>query len=228
MRRMGFTLVELLVVVAILAVLLSTILPSLHSAKESTRRVMCGSNLHQLAVAHKTYETRHLGTYPRARDYLTTEAPQQGSVSGIPGYPTITTIPSQSILVLGGYLSGGEEVFRCPSDDMERSDCAAGIRAILPGSFSYTRNGAIAGVGPAGYLRNIEIRRPGDTTMLLEEWEHAPMNDSYVIPNSWDLITQRHNGEGAMAFFDGHARCIDAETFNLQSPLWRAKFYLDP
>ena len=228
MRRMGFTLVELLVVVAILAILLSTILPSLHTVKESARRVICGSNLHQLFLAHKTYAVRHRGTYPRGRDYLTTEAPQHGSVSGIPGWPTITTIPSQSILVLGGHLSGGEEVFLCPSDDLERNDISAGILAIRPATFSYTRNGAIGGVGGSGYLRSEDIPRPGDTAMLVEEWEFAPMNDSYVIPNSWDLMTQRHNGEGCIAFFDGAARSIDTQTFNQQSPLWRERKYLNP
>lgn len=226
--RMGFTLVELLVVISIIALLASLILPSLGSAKEAAQRVACGSNLHQLALGHKNYETAYSGIHCRARDYLTTEAPAQSSVQGIPGWPNISTIPEQSILILGRYISGGRELFRCPSDNMERKDCTSDIRYIRPPTFSFTRNGEVQGVGPGGYLSSRKIRRPSDTMMLFEEWEYAPFNDAYVIANSWDLISQRHNGRGQMAFYDGSAGSIDAQTFNQQTPLWRQEVYLDP
>jgi prepilin-type N-terminal cleavage/methylation domain-containing protein len=53
----GVTLIELLVVVAIIAVLISILVPSLKEAREQSRRIVCAGNLRQIVMAHKTYST---------------------------------------------------------------------------------------------------------------------------------------------------------------------------
>ncbi|NLX04803.1 MAG: prepilin-type N-terminal cleavage/methylation domain-containing protein [Phycisphaerae bacterium] len=51
----SFTLIELLVVVAIVAVLVAILLPALSAARESSRRVVCGSQIRQVAAAFVVY-----------------------------------------------------------------------------------------------------------------------------------------------------------------------------
>lgn len=61
----AFTLVELLVVVAIVGVLIALLLPAVQSARESSRRSACVNNLRQICIALQNYESSE-GAFPPA------------------------------------------------------------------------------------------------------------------------------------------------------------------
>ena len=69
MRR-GFTLLELLVVVAILALLMSLLLPAMGEARAAAKRATCASNLRQIGLAIHAYVAEQGGLVPRGPESL--------------------------------------------------------------------------------------------------------------------------------------------------------------
>ena len=67
-RTHGFTIVELLVVVSIIALLIAILLPAIGKARDAARQTQSAGNLRNLAVANNTYAACLLYTSPSPRD----------------------------------------------------------------------------------------------------------------------------------------------------------------
>src|ERR1700730_10583436 len=96
LRRRGFTLVELLVVIGIIALLVSILLPAINKAREQARRVKCLSNQKQLVLAWISYANENKGHLVSAN---TQPCPDQGAFATVPGGG------------LSGYSGAGSTIF---------------------------------------------------------------------------------------------------------------------
>ncbi len=101
--RRAFTLVEMLVVIAIIAILAGLLLPAISKGKEAGRGAACLSNLHQIGLALQMYAGENNNKLPVMYDALVS--------TNTPPTNTQSTVD----IVLKTQL-GSTNVLRCPSD----------------------------------------------------------------------------------------------------------------
>lgn len=132
-RRRGFTLVELLVVIAIIAILIALLLPAIQAAREAARRATCINHMRQLGLALHNFADSYK-KFPAASEYKTIP----GSTNYVHGWSWLVhTLPycEQQVLydqlnisnhIRNGYPTDGQastqqalltqvDTFTCPS-----------------------------------------------------------------------------------------------------------------
>ncbi|MCX5652422.1 MAG: type II secretion system protein [Planctomycetota bacterium] len=122
--RRGFTLVEMLAVIGVIAVLMSIIVPTLSGVRREAESVSCQSNLRQLHGAIEIYRASIRGMLPMC-DFLPASTPE-GPVGGL-------------VEVLGNTVERDCKCWYCPADLDEEGSLAAGTSYVyLPGLLRYS------------------------------------------------------------------------------------------
>jgi prepilin-type N-terminal cleavage/methylation domain-containing protein len=188
-RAGGFTLVEMLVVVAIIAALAAILMPSVARAREMARRVQCLSNLRQLGTAWVAFASDHDGQL----------------VSGITGGTAWVDNGNRDADIVRGQLYKyvpDPEVYRCPSDPNKFNVRSYSVNTYLNGE----------SWGPVVHTLS-QVQRPAVTFVFVEEQDYRgynagafavrPTGDQWVdFPAVW------HGYGTCFSFADGHAEYV--------------------
>jgi prepilin-type N-terminal cleavage/methylation domain-containing protein/prepilin-type processing-associated H-X9-DG protein len=116
-RQRGFTLVELLVVIGIIALLISILLPSLSKARAAGQRVACQSNLRQLVLATHMFAQEHGGFIPQA--YNNGSGVMRGSNTPLAKTWDFSEPMWGWEYALMKYMKRNKPVFRCAADSSD-------------------------------------------------------------------------------------------------------------
>lgn len=230
--RHAFTLIEVLVVVAIIALLVSILLPSLARARAQTRMMLCQTNVRTLTTAFLLYTQENQGRLPGGcydnnADWLGSnnddpkhiEPRQYGNLGNKGKQPDWGTIYRK-------YMMNQKLAYICPDDKIKRQRMANG-----ESYHSFTANHLLSGAKPetavgAHYAGKLSEAAPSydraDHTqkmialegvpLIIEEDEEVALNsricDEGGFANS-DSITNRHlklglKGYGNLGFMDSH------------------------
>ena len=194
-ERRGFTLVELLVVIGIIALLVSILLPALNKAREDAKRVRCLSNERQLVMAWQMYASDNKG------HFCGSNTPSFQSPPDNKGWWYWAGAGNTLDCLYNGklwpYLKN-YDVYKCPND-----------RVMY--THTYSINGYLAGEDPDRIFTTGQIQKSYATFVFIEELDPRGYEiNSFMVnhyPNqSWnDEPGNMHNGAGIISFADGHA-----------------------
>jgi len=211
----GFTLIEMLVVIAIICILASMLSPALQNALKVTRGMVCANNQKQLLLAHFQYANENCSFIPF------------GKITAVNAGKDYPYQRATQLLMFCGYLEasskGTQLIFdkdtpaRCPAfgfseaNTLEIDGRTWGTEATMEnqkyqGSYGYNDHLHLLA---SSFLRDSKIHAPSRVCLLLDMLSKYDVNGSYHLPyNDGDSRTGPwHQNQGSnLGFFDGHVK----------------------
>lgn len=201
----GFTLVELLVVIAVIAVLAAILFPVFARARENARRTACGSNLKQIGLAILQYVQDYDECYPIYRP--------PGVASGVTNFgdPALKDGPNPLLGILP-YTGNNRDIYICPSVPKD----TVSLPPTTLSDTSYFGNEVAEG-------RHVAVLTSPTHLVFLHEWfqrsrafyerPRKVVTGSVVTYDYWhdstgakETYNNTHFNGGSILYYDGHAK----------------------
>lgn len=230
-RRRAFTLVELLVVIAVIAILAALLLPTLSKSKARALATACLSNSRQLGFAWHLYSDDNNGrlvnngvfngwaVYQGSQTPLRIETPNW--VYGLIEWSASPDITNSQLIANGLLFPYTKQLklYKCPADRyLSPAQSSAGfterVRSVSMNAFieGSARPGQYWVPGFASYATESDLIAPVPSNLWVFADENADtINDGWLItamanPNQWDdMPGSYHNGACTFNFADGHS-----------------------
>jgi len=234
-RPGGFTLLELLVAIAVIGILAGLLLPALAASKAKARGMFCQNNNKQLVTGWLMYADDHSQYLP----YNLGGAAARTNLNWAAGVldweltPDNTNFADLTEATLGSYVVQAAGIYRCPSDSVVSSlQGAAGwgnrVRSYsMNASMGDAGEISISGVnsnnpGYVQFFRLTTVPVPSRIFVFLDEHPDS-ITDGYFVNRSYypewiRLPASWHNGGATFSFADGHA----------ESHAWRCASTMPP
>lgn len=213
-KHQGFTLVEILVVVSIIAVLMSILMPALGMARKQTKRLVCQNNLRQMAIAAHTYCSSFDEHYPIAYYSFTVNRVFTSLCWDFTTRKDWNQSPAEETVEPGLLWQGqtNVEIQQCPvfkGEDNWLDDPYTGY------NYNTSYLGHNAAVDPQATARTTDVRHP-DQTAIFGDGEYSNGANKFMRapqsnPRDADFNGRyagvqgfRHLGATNVAFCDGH------------------------
>jgi prepilin-type N-terminal cleavage/methylation domain-containing protein len=227
LHRTGFTLMELLIVIAIIALLSALLLPALSRGREKARQTVCIGNLRQLGLAARMYWDDHDG---RAFHYRTHET-NNGTIywfgwmeRGAEGQRAF----DRTMGALHPYLAGrGIEL--CPSLGYHMAKFKLKATGAAYG-YGYNIHLSVPITQPA--LNTEQIRNPAAVALFADaaqvnafqppaSRENPMLEEFYYISTNEPTTHFRHTGTAKVVFIDSHVEALRPKSGSLDARLPR-------
>jgi len=215
-HRLGFSLVELLVVIAVLMLLFSLLAPSLGRAREHAYRARCRAHLNQIMAAELLYTSGANGYLPGERAIVDWRWHlEQGGTSGKWGWKA--TIPTSTGLLHRLGILTDPQAWLCPKAQNDSPDDWYHNGVTDPYTYHFTTSAATMHPSYSGGApcpdrhRRIETFPRASESIVIAE-ENTGMIDPAIcfeaINDPWftwpDVTEPRHMDRSQAAYLDGH------------------------